>query len=241
MGESSDNDDEDDIVPTGTRAADPRSHSSSRGLGVTTKRTRPKEDDDYVDDHDDFEVNEQVINESRRHRYEASEAPRPVPKRSRLSVDLGKNAGRPQSPDGTPAATNMTVHDLATLSRVARANKLANKARAPQLRERWSSTDTNRLLDLIADPKINCSWAEMERKGDFETYRNQQAIRDKARNLKKGYLCADAILPSGFDLIYLSKKEKDDVIASGHNPDRMEDDLDERGRVIRNLLKDRGS
>ncbi|KAK5632398.1 hypothetical protein RRF57_008112 [Xylaria bambusicola] len=239
LGESSDEDDEEDIVPTGSRAAEPRSRSGSQELGVATKRTRPEEDDAIVDDYDDFEVNEQVINESRRHRYDDPDIARPVPKRSRFSADLGKNGGRAQSPNATPAGTNLTNDDLVTLSRAARANKLAHKGRTPQVREKWSSADTNRLLDLIADPDINCSWSEMERRGGFQTHRNQQAIRDKARNLKKGYLCADAILPSGFDLVSLSKKEKNDVIASGHNPDRMENDIDERGRVIRNLWKDR--
>ncbi|KAI1362434.1 hypothetical protein F5Y08DRAFT_274562 [Xylaria arbuscula] len=242
-------DDDDDVVPKGTRAADPRSRSSSQDLGATTKRTRPEEDEDYADEGDDFEVNEQVLNENRRYRYDDPEASRPVSKRSRFAVDKGRNGDGPQSVNGTPADNMITVHDLNILSKAARANKLAHKGKAPQLRERWSTADTNRLLDLIAEPSINCSWAEIERQGNrnekrndgFETYRNQQAIRDKARNLKKGYLCADAILPGGFDLVYLSKKEKDDVIASGHNPDRMEDDIDERGRVTRNLWKDRGT
>jgi hypothetical protein len=78
----------------------------------------------------------------------------------------------------------------------------------------------------------------MEREGGFQIYRNQQAIRDKARNLKKGYLCADAILPNGFDYVYLSKKERDDVIASGHNPERREEDIDEDGHVINNLWRE---
>ncbi|KAI1276307.1 hypothetical protein F5Y07DRAFT_139514 [Xylaria sp. FL0933] len=231
---------DDDIVPPAAGASETRSRSASQELGATGKRAHAQEDEDYVpDDDDDFEVNRQVIDESRRNQYEGSNVSRPVPKRSRLSVDLGRRGGRPRSPEGTPPATNITGDDLATLSRVARANKLANKGRGHQVRERWSDADTDRLIDLIADPKFNCSWSIMERKGGFQTYRNQQAIRDKARNLKKGYLCADAILPSGFDLVYLSKKEKAEVIASGRNPDRMEDDIDERGRVIHNLLKDR--
>ncbi|KAI0805085.1 hypothetical protein GGR55DRAFT_656974 [Xylaria sp. FL0064] len=239
LGDSGD-DANDDIVPPVAGASDTRSRSASQELGATGKRTHAQEDEDYVPENDDdFEVNRQVINESRRNQYEGSNVSRPVPKRSRLSVDLGRRGGRPQSLDPTPATTNITGDDLATLSRAARANKLANKSRVHQVRERWSDADTDRLLDLIADPNFNCSWSEMEKKGNFQTYRNQQAIRDKARNLKKGYLCADAILPSGFDLVYLSKKEKADVIASGRNPDRMEDDVDERGRVIHNLLKDR--
>ncbi|KAI0906133.1 hypothetical protein F4823DRAFT_608316 [Ustulina deusta] len=240
LGDSGD-DNGGDVVPPGTEAADSRSRSASHELGATEERAHPQEGEDYVDDDDDFEVNEQVMKESRRNQNKRPNVSKPVPKRSRFSVDLGKNGGRPRSPENTPANTNMTGDDLATLSRAARANKLANKGKGHQLRERWSDVDTDHLLDLIADQSLNCSWSEMERKGGFQTYRNQQAIRDKARNLKKGYLCADAILPSGFDLVYLSRKEKNDVIASGRNPDRMEDDIDERGRVIRNLWREGSS
>lgn len=133
------------------------------------------------------------------------------------------------------------------LTQAARAHRLANKTRGQQTREKWSDVDTDFLLDLIADQSLGCSWAAIEREGQedakepwkkiFETKRNQQAIRDKARNLKKGYLRADAILPSGFDFVRLSKKERDDVIAAGRNPDRMEDDIDEEGHVINNLWR----
>ncbi|KAI0529896.1 hypothetical protein GGR58DRAFT_495269 [Xylaria digitata] len=215
---------------------DPDSRSSSQELGAAEKHTHTREDEDYVDEDDGFEVDERAIDESRRNQREDSNVPRPAPKRSKFS-SLSKNRGRPQSSENTRAATNITERDIATLSQVARANKLANKGRGHQVRERWSDVDTDRLLDLIANEEINCSWAKMQEEGGFQTYRNQQAIRDKARNLKKGYLCADAILPSGFDFVYLSKKEKDEVIAAGRNPDRMENDIDEDGRVIRYLWR----
>ncbi|KAI0195637.1 hypothetical protein EV127DRAFT_508412 [Xylaria flabelliformis] len=212
-------------APLDTRASYPRSRSASRELGATRKRTRTQDEDgDYVDDNDDFEVNEQLIDESRRIRHDDSDVPRRPPKRPRFA--------------GNTTATQIRERDLTALSQVARANKLANRARGHQLRERWSDVDTDHLLDLIADRDLNCSWSAMEKEGGFQTPRNQQAIRDKARNLKKGYLCADAILPSGFDYVYLSKKERDDVIASGHNPDRSENDIDERGRVTHNLWRD---
>ncbi|TRX93994.1 hypothetical protein FHL15_005072 [Xylaria flabelliformis] len=212
-------------APLDTRASYPRSRSGSRELGATRKRTRSQDEDgDYVDDNDDFEVNVQLIDESRRIRHDDSDVPRRPPKRPRFA--------------GNTTATQIRERDLTALSQVARANKLANRARGHQLRERWSDVDTDHLLNLIADRDLNCSWSAMEKEGGFQTPRNQQAIRDKARNLKKGYLCADAILPSGFDYVYLSKKERDDVIASGHNPDRSENDIDEHGRVTRNLWRD---
>ncbi|KAI3327392.1 hypothetical protein HD806DRAFT_550928 [Xylariaceae sp. AK1471] len=216
------------------------SHSSTRSqdLGATRKRTAPG-NEEPVDDNDDFEVNEQLIDESRRFRYEE---PRPAPKRTRFSNNNSRKAGdRLRSFDDTPADTNLRRRDIIMLSQAARATRFANKERGHQIRERWTDSDTDHLLDLIADPSLNCSWSVMEKKGGFRIYRNQQAIRDKARNLKKGYLCADAILPSGFDFVYLSRKERGDVIASGHNPDRLEEDIDEDGQVINNLWRERSS
>ncbi|KAI1823729.1 hypothetical protein F4861DRAFT_509050 [Xylaria intraflava] len=199
---------------------------------------RPREDSDYYDEHDDddddFEVNEQLVDESMRVWYDS---PRVVRNRSRFSGNVRQPRGGPPSRDVTLVGTK----DLAQLSQVARNNRMANKGRPRQTRERWSDVDTNHLLDLIADESLNCSWSAIERKGGFQTFRNQQAIRDKARNLKKGYLCADAILPNGFDQVYLGKKERDEVIASGRNPDRTEDDVDEDGHVINSLWMEESS
>ncbi|KAJ8112095.1 hypothetical protein ONZ43_g5475 [Nemania bipapillata] len=204
-------------IPRDTRVS--HSHPSfsprpgSQELGSTGKRPRPEEDDDNVDDlDDDFEVNEQLMDDSRRIR-----AP---------------------SPDDAPTSSNIREKDIVMLNDAARANRFANRSRGHQTRERWTDADTDRLIDLIANPNLGCSWAAMEKEAHFQTWRSQQAIRDKARNLKKAYLCADAILPSGFDYVYLSKKERDDVIASGRNPDRREDDIDEDGRVTRNIWRE---
>ncbi|KAI1176354.1 hypothetical protein F4777DRAFT_546720 [Nemania sp. FL0916] len=236
--------DADDIggtPPRGTRTPSPRPGSQELGSSGR-KRVQPDEEDgdaDYVDGEDDFEANEQLIDESRRQRYD-SEGPRQAPKRPRFTGSSGRTRGRPRSLDGAPASSNFRERDLTALSQAVRVNRLANKTRGHQMRERWSDEDTDYLIDLIGRENLGCSWAAMEEQAvkekGFEVPRNQQAIRDKARNLKKGYLCANAILPTGFDYVYLSKKERDAVIACGYNPDRREDDIDEDGHVIHNLL-----
>ena len=43
---------------------------------------------------------------------------------------------------------------------------------------------------------------------------------------------ADMVLPPGFDLVVLGKKEKENVIAVGKNPERKESDVDENGKPI---------
>ncbi|KAI1109641.1 hypothetical protein F5Y14DRAFT_20783 [Nemania sp. NC0429] len=216
------------------------SDSGSQATRPAGKRTHSHEDGDYVDEDNDFEVNRQVIDESRRIQYEDPNVPNAVPKRPRFSGDSNNTRDRQRSPEDRPANPKFRDGDLATLTQVARANRLANKMRKPQTREKWSDVDTDQLIDFIANESLGCSWSRMEEEGEklFQTKRNQQAIRDKARNLKKGYLRADAILPSGFDLVRLGKKERDDVIAAGRNPDRMEDDIDEQGRVTHNLWRE---
>ncbi|KAI0403055.1 hypothetical protein F4802DRAFT_322498 [Xylaria palmicola] len=234
------------------RGSRSRSRSGSRELGAG-KRKQSREDEDYVDENvdedGDFEVNVQLIDESRRARQRETVVARAVAnlaKLPRVAVNPSGRGGRQASPKDAPASSNLT------LSQAARRNRLAHRARAFPHREKWSDADTELLLAFISEPEYGCSWAEMERQlkdweteredgkeapPGFETPRNQQAMRDKARNLKKAYLCADSALPSGFDMVRLSQKERDHVIAAGRNPDRMEDDVDERGRVINNLLE----
>lgn len=42
----------------------------------------------------------------------------------------------------------------------------------------------------------------------------------------------DALLPRGFDLVVLGKKEREAVKAVGKNPDRRESDVDENNRPV---------
>ncbi|KAI2632774.1 hypothetical protein GGS21DRAFT_521270 [Xylaria nigripes] len=220
-----------------SRSATPvTDHSYSSSLPHSNSQ-RPQEN--HEQDDDEFEVNEQLVDESMRVWYDA-DTPRLARKRPRFSEDPRQRSGRGPLQDDR-AGTNIRDRDLATLSRIARTNRMTNRARPRQTREKWSDVDTDRLLDLIADPSLSCSWSVMEKEAAFQCPRNQQAIRDKARNLKKGYLCADAILPSGFDNVYLSKKERDEVIASGRNPDRMEDDINKDGHVTNNLWLEESS
>lgn len=68
--------------------------------------------------------------------------------------------------------------------------------------------------------------------GLFEIPRNAQAYRDRARNMKVDYLITDAVLPRGFDLVSLSKKEIDRLRKMGKNHERKESDVDRHGRPI---------
>ncbi|KAG8415512.1 hypothetical protein J3458_009352 [Metarhizium acridum] len=101
----------------------------------------------------------------------------------------------------------------------------------PKQRYAWSNRDCNLLLKLIKER--HAAWAAIEREHnhEFEHPRNQQAYRDKARNMKVDLLITDAILPSGFDLVTLGKKEIARLLSLGKNPYRREDDK-ENGKAL---------
>ncbi|KAI1101661.1 hypothetical protein F4804DRAFT_315354 [Jackrogersella minutella] len=220
------------------------------------KRSRQSGDDDTAirdDGGDDFEVNEQLLNESARLRRKDTPIRRSPAKRRRFSKQPSLNGSQALSP---PAASSREIvraqprttlddqqedcslqeRDILVLSQNAQSNRRANSISKPrQVRVPWSVSETSRLLDLIADPSLSCAWSKMENAGGFENARSQQALRDKARSLKVWYLEGDRVLPVGFDQIALGQKERDAVIKCGRNPDRKEDDLDEDGEVINNL------
>lgn len=124
--------------------------------------------------------------------------------------------------------------DIPLLSQRARAaTREHRQPRPPQKRERWKDEDTAALISAI--PRYMCAWSEMEGKKLFSTFRTQQQIRDKARNIKVEFLKADDPLPAGFDNVVLGKKEIDAVKFLGRNPSRREGDLDNGGNVTNNI------
>jgi hypothetical protein len=50
----------------------------------------------------------------------------------------------------------------------------------------------------------------------------------------------DAVLPRGFDLVVLGKKEREAIKACGKNPDRKEADIDANGRPVNTELEPEG-
>ncbi|KAM3508539.1 hypothetical protein MY10362_001126 [Beauveria mimosiformis] len=93
-------------------------------------------------------------------------------------------------------------------------------------RVRWSQNDDEALLASIG--KHYAKWADIERQANhlFEHPRDQQAYRDRARNLKVKYILNDEPLPYGFDWVTLGPKEKERLLKHGKNYKRMEADID---------------
>ncbi|KAL7621249.1 hypothetical protein AAE478_008566 [Parahypoxylon ruwenzoriense] len=197
---------------------------------------RGEDNDDGNDNDDGFELNE-YLERPRRVQHEGA-ATQPLSGKPEAHTSREITGSQPL--DHLPDDDQVRKVDYKTLSQEARNGRRAytppmQRQRQRQTRIPWTSSDTARLLALIADPSKNCSWSAMAETGGFEIPRNQQALRDKARNMKVLYLEADRILPTGFDQVVLGRKEKDSVIAAGRNPDRMEDDIDRHGNVINNI------
>ncbi|KAK7974212.1 hypothetical protein PG989_016060 [Apiospora arundinis] len=121
--------------------------------------------------------------------------------------------------------------DLDTLTQKAKANTAnirQHAARKRQVRTAWSNQDRVHLIEDIA--RYGCSWTTLEKIGEskhrYEVPRNQQQIRDRARNEKVEFLRGKMLLPAGFDDVVLSRKEKELVRGLGLNPYRKEDDVE---------------
>ncbi|KAM3513583.1 hypothetical protein MY11210_002778 [Beauveria gryllotalpidicola] len=99
-------------------------------------------------------------------------------------------------------------------------------------RVRWTKHDDEVLLACIA--KHWGKWTAIEREEAhlFEHPRDQQAYRDRARNLKVNYMLHDEPLPFGFDWVTFGPKEKARLLKHGKNTERKEADIDKSGRPI---------
>lgn len=163
-----------------------------------------------------------------------SSAAEPQPSSSQQTY-VNPSTARAAPSSAAPAGRMSSQVDLDALRR-----KSADTSAAARIQQRgyrgghqtrvpWSEADAMLLIELVCE--TNASWSIIERKynKEFEYPRNQQAYRDKARNLKVDFLLADAVLPPGFDHVALSPKEIIKVRAKGKNHMRSELDIDNRG------------
>ncbi|CAM1502116.1 Fc.00g041000.m01.CDS01 [Cosmosporella sp. VM-42] len=222
----------DDLLSTpqpessGRPAARAKAQGKQRGPSVDTIQEEEDEQDDP------FETDTRPVDKGKR---KAIKSALPTAKRTRLPT-----------PSAAPAAESVTIQDYpppsdpsqADLQRV-RAEKelISQRARLAQThgfkqRYAWSDNDTATLISLVRER--HAAWATIQNTDNhrFEHPRNQQAYRDKARNLKVDYLMTDANLPPGFDLVALGKKEIDRLKGLGKNPWRKEEDIDSEGKPI---------
>ncbi|RYP53241.1 hypothetical protein DL768_001745 [Monosporascus sp. mg162] len=203
----------------------------------TSKRLRSA---DFDNNENDFEVESSLTSRARRVRHDEMGASEASPRRSPLwgqppASSLGPTQERHRLPQSSlPVGGGLQGHHLIALSQDVRNIKRDfNAGRPRQSRIPWSAEDTDLLIKLIA--KHRCSWSAIAEEGGFEVARDQQAVRDRARNLKVLFLQGDKALPACFDMVALGQKERNTVIRVGRNPDRRERDLDRDNNVINHI------
>ncbi|RDA93830.1 hypothetical protein CP533_6404 [Ophiocordyceps camponoti-saundersi (nom. inval.)] len=149
----------------------------------------------------------------------------PLPSWSRRSLTNSRRTARAQSQDGGSQLQSS-------------APPIAHGCRPQYTRRlKWSDHDSSMLLQCIKERDGNYAAIEENDQERFETSRNQQAYRDRARNMKVTYLLNDEPLPERFDNVSLGQKEKDRISKAGKNPYRLEKDVDEHGHPINTELR----
>ncbi|KPM40469.1 hypothetical protein AK830_g6094 [Neonectria ditissima] len=222
----------------------PRYHDPFRPEPVEEKekekkeKKEKKEEEEEEEEDDPFETDTRPLKNGKRAAFSSSMPPPPRPKRPRVTpsqpAPTTSSASTNHAARSQPFSSAPTDDDFETLRRAKL--EITQKARLPLApapkRIAWSNHDSAVLLQLIR--QRHAAWANMENydNDQFEHPRNQQAYRDKARNMKVDYLLTDAILPPCFDLVVLSKKEINRLISIGKNPYRKESEINEEGEAV---------
>lgn len=160
---------------------------------------------------------------------QSSTRPAPVARPPSSTAHAATASSRPR--------TNLPHSSAPAVAQRPRSTQSARERETPgdfpdQRRYPFSRHDTDLLIRLVYKHDARWSAIEKEESWRFERPRNQQAYRDKARNLKVDFLLEDAPLPPGFDRVALGKKEVDRLVDLGKNPSRKEDDVDDYGRPV---------
>lgn len=136
----------------------------------------------------------------------------------------------PASQAPAPFSSSAVVPSSQTVpSRMSAALRFGGRQRHP-----WSAHDSQVLLESIERHFGKWSLIEAKDNALFEHPRDQQAYRDRARNMKVDYILTDARLPVGFDAVALGAKEKMRCMGLGKNPFRKEEDVDMRTGQVTN-------
>ncbi|CAG7563365.1 unnamed protein product [Fusarium equiseti] len=101
----------------------------------------------------------------------------------------------------------------------------------------WSDNDSLLLIECIKEWGVRWSTIQSQGQHLFEHPRNQQAYRDRARNIKTELLILDRVLPPNFNDVALGNKEIVKIQSIGKNPYRKEEDIDADGNPVNTELR----
>ncbi|KAF5605906.1 hypothetical protein FPCIR_276 [Fusarium pseudocircinatum] len=217
------------------------------------KRSRLSQDDE--DGEDPFETDTRRVDPARREELQRQmpppPRPQPVPRRPQRHVPESSFSSDPVHPLSMEQSSQdmglrsvsqapMSSRPFNAIAKAASQRKkevrMADPERqGPRQRVPWSEHDSQALLDLIQEYGVR--WSSIETMSErFEYPRNQQAYRDRARNLKTDILMIDMLLPPNFDGVALSNKEIAKIKGVGKNPFRKEADVDDHNNPINTEL-----
>ncbi|TQV93490.1 MYB DNA-binding domain-containing protein [Cordyceps javanica] len=194
-------------------------------------------DDDGAQDGDDyFETDKRRMSEAARRQ-----------KRQRLEAETQARVARhllqhhqyhqqQQTVPGSSPRPSAPLSTSATSVGAASTRRPLRPAVDGKQRHPWSDHDSGVLVALVA--KHYGKWSLIQNDDEdnhlFEHPRDQQAYRDRARNMKVDLLISDRRLPQGFDFVALGTKERRRVEKFGKNPERKERDVDMRTGEVTN-------
>ncbi|KAG5754989.1 hypothetical protein H9Q69_002744 [Fusarium xylarioides] len=217
------------------------------------KRPRLSQDDE--DGEDSFETDTRHVDPARREELQRQmpppPRPQPVPRRPQRHASESSFSSGPVHPLSIEQSSQdmglrsvpqapMSSRPFNAIAKAASQRKkevrMADPERqGPRQRVPWSEHDSQVLLDLIQEYGVR--WSSIETMSErFEYPRNQQAYRDRARNLKTDILMIDMLLPPNFDGVALSNKEIAKIKGVGKNPFRKEADVDDHNNPINTEL-----
>ncbi|KAG9499840.1 hypothetical protein J7337_008302 [Fusarium musae] len=216
---------------------------------------RPRFSQDDEDGDDSFETDTRHVDPARREELQRQmpppPRPQPVPQRPQRHVTESSFSSEPVPPLSMEQSSQdmglrsvsqapMSSRPFNAIAKAASQRKkevrMADPERqGPRQRVPWSEHDSQVLLDLIQEHGVR--WSSIETMSErFEYPRNQQAYRDRARNLKTDILMIDMLLPPNFDGVALSNKEIAKIKGVGKNPFRKEADVDDHNNPINTEL-----
>ncbi|KAH7227763.1 hypothetical protein BKA60DRAFT_628973 [Fusarium oxysporum] len=217
------------------------------------KRPRLSQDDE--DGEDPFETDTRRVDPARRDELQRQmpppPRPQPVPRHPSRHVSECSFSSGPVHPlsvqessqdmglrsvSQAPLASRPFNAIAKAASQMKKEVRMADPERqGPRQRVPWSEHDSQVLCDLIKEYGVR--WSSIETMSErFEYPRNQQAYRDRARNLKTELLMIDMPLPPNFDAVALSNKEIAKIRGVGKNPFRKEADIDDDNNPINTEL-----
>ncbi|MCJ1381987.1 hypothetical protein MMC17_005099 [Xylographa soralifera] len=199
--------------------------SLTHASNVTSKRSRQNESDEeeQVSDPSEDEGFQQdsrpiLPKSSLSKRHVSASAPKSPAKRVRLEADRERTAS--EDPDiqaavlqanaPPPMSTSQIYRVAQTESR--KVTALHNPKRV-QKRKAWTDEETEVFINLIGEYGISWSLLKAMDQDNVLAYRDQVALKDKARNMKVDFLTSKVTLPMNFDLVPL--KEADWIKLAG--------------------------